>query len=114
MSNLSNATIEGFVTRPPESKITKSGKSLCTFSVAVNHYYKKDVEPSVSFYDVETWDKLAEICSDHVKKGKKLMVMGMLKQDRWQNDEGKTRSRIKIIGREIRFLEIPGAEAKAS
>jgi len=114
MFNLSNATIEGFVVRQPDSKITKSGKSLCNFSLAVNHDSTKNDDKNVSFYDVETWDKLAEICADHVKKGKKLMVMGMLKQDRWKNEDGKSRSKIKIIGREIRFLELPGAEAKAS
>jgi single-stranded DNA-binding protein len=31
--------------------------------------------------------------------------MGSLRQDRWEDDNGKTQSRIKIIGNEIRFLE---------
>jgi single-strand DNA-binding protein len=54
---------------------------------------------------VETWEKIAEICSKNVTKGKRLMVIGSLRQDRWEDDNGKTQSRIKIIGNDIRFLE---------
>lgn len=105
MNNLAAATIEGFVTHEPQLKKTKTGKSVCTFSIAVNHYSKTEDTPRVSFIEVETWEKIAEMCSNNVKKGKRLMIIGNLRQDRWENEEGKTRSRIKIVGNEIRFLE---------
>lgn len=105
MQNYSNATIEGFVTHEPQLKKTKTGKSVCTFSLAINHYSKNDEPPRVSFIEVETWEKIAELCSKSVVKGKRLIVMGSLRQDRWEDDNGKTQSRIKIIGNEIRFLE---------
>ncbi|MCU0847366.1 MAG: single-stranded DNA-binding protein [Spirochaetes bacterium] len=105
MQNYANATIEGFATGNPNFKKTKTGKSVCTFSLAVNHYTKPDAEPRVSFIDVETWEKIAEICSGSILKGKRVMVIGELRQDRWENDEGKTLSRIKIVGNEIRFIE---------
>jgi single-strand DNA-binding protein len=105
MQNYSNATIEGFVTHEPQLRKTKTGKSVCSFSLAINHYSKSDEPPRVSFIEVETWEKIAEACSKNVTKGKRLMVMGSLRQDRWEDDNGKTQSRIKIIGNEIRFLE---------
>jgi len=33
--------------------------------------------------------------------------MGSLRQDRWEDSNGKMQSRLKIIGNEIRFLENP-------
>jgi len=105
MQNYSNATIEGFVTHEPQLRKTKTGKSVCTFSLAIHHYSKNDEPPRVSFIEVETWEKIAEACSKNVIKGRRLIVMGSLKQDRWEDDNGKTQSRIKIIGNEIRFLE---------
>ncbi len=105
MNNFAAATIEGFVTQDPQLKKTKTGKSVCTFSIAVNHYSKTEEPPRVSFIEVETWERIAEMCSNNVKKGKRLMIIGNLRQDRWENEEGKARSRIKIVGNEIRFLE---------
>ena len=105
MNNFAAATIEGFVTHDPQLKKTKTGKSVCTFSIAVNHYSKAEDPPRVSFIEVETWEKTAEMCSNNVTKGKRLMIIGNLRQDRWENEDGKARSRIKIVGNEIRFLE---------
>lgn len=105
MSNFAAATIEGFVTHEPQLKKTKTGKSVCTFSIAVNHYSKAEEPPRVSFIEVETWEKVAEMCSNNITKGKRLMIIGNLRQDRWEGEDGKSRSRIKIVGNEIRFLE---------
>lgn len=105
MHNYAAATIEGFVTHEPQLKTTKTGKSVCTFSIAVNHYSKSEEPPKVSFIEVETWEKVADLCSKSVSKGKRIMVIGTLRQDRWESEDGKTRSRIKIVGNEIRFLE---------
>jgi single-strand DNA-binding protein len=105
MQNYDIVTIEGRATQDPTLKKTKTGKSVCGFSLAVNHYSKDESEPKVSFIDVEAWDKLAEICSGNVTKGRRLMVVGSLRQDRWEGQDGKKQSRIKIVGKEVRFLE---------
>ncbi len=105
MQNYDIVTIEGRATQDPALKKTKTGKSVCGFSLAVNHYSKDSAETKVSFIDVETWDKLAEICGGNVSKGRRIMVMGSLRQDRWEGEDGKKQSRIKIVAREVRFLE---------
>jgi len=105
MQNYATATIEGFVTHDPVVKKTKTEKTVCTFSLAVNHYTKADAEPKVSFIEVETWEKIAEVCADSITKGRRVMVIGSLRQDRWENPDGKIRSRLKIVAGEVRFLE---------
>ena len=110
MQNFSNATIEGFVTHDPQAKTTKTGKSLCTFALAINHYSKSDEPPRVSFIEVETWEKTADICSKNITKGKRVLVTGSLRQDRWEDEKGKMQSRLKIIGNEVIFLS-PGKSA---
>ena len=105
MLNYQTTTIEGNATREPVLKKTKTGKNVCHFTLAVHHYSKEDDEPKVSFIDVETWDKLADICSSAITKGKRVMVVGTLRQDRWEGQDGKKQSRLKIVGKEVRFLE---------
>lgn len=105
MNNYASATVEGFVTQSPIMRETRTGKKVCSFSLAVNHYAGKDQEPRVSYIEVETWEKIAEVCGSYVDKGKRLMVIGALRQDRWEGKDGSHQSRIKLVGNEVRFLE---------
>jgi single-stranded DNA-binding protein len=57
MQNYSNATIEGFVTHEPQLRKTKTGKSVCSFSLAINHYSKSDEPPRVSSSKLKQWGK---------------------------------------------------------
>lgn len=101
----STATVEGFVTQDVTFKKTKSGKSLCTFSIAIRHYSAPNSDPKVSFLEIETWEKLADFCCDTISKGKRVMIIGGLKQERWENSDGKTRSKIKLIGNQVRLID---------
>jgi len=96
-----NATIEGFITHDATEKITKSGKYLIMFSLAINHYTKPGEPPRVSFIEVEAWDYRH---FETLLKGIKVMVSGVLRQDRWEDERGKVVSRLKIIANEITFL----------
>ena len=98
-------TVEGFTTNDPVVRQTKNGKSICGFALTVRHYSQGSPEPRVSFFDVETWDALADYCSQNVRKGKRILVAGELRQDRWDGEDGKKRSRIKLVARDVRFID---------
>lgn len=116
MKNISHIVLDGFLTADPEMKTVAGGKNVTTFAIAVNHGYKnKEGDEEVSYVDIETWEKLAENCAEFLKKGKKVTVMGSLRQDRWKNQEGESRSRTKIVATSIRFDNMPGKkELKAA
>jgi single-strand DNA-binding protein len=105
MNNLNSIIIEGNLTRDPEYHTTPKGTPVCTFSVASNRYYKQENEQQqeVSFINVETWAKIAENCNQYLHKGRGVRVVGRLKQDRWVNQEGKNRERIKIVAEHVEF-----------
>ena len=105
MNNLNSILIEGNLVRDPLFRTTPKGTPLCTFSLACNRYHKQDsgVEQEVSFFDIETWSKLAENCYSLGRKGRGVRVIGRLKQDRWVDTEGKTRSRVTIVGEHAEF-----------
>jgi single-strand DNA-binding protein len=105
MNNLNSILIEGNMVRDPLMRSTPRGTSVCTFSLASNRFYKQDTgfEKEVSFFQVETWAKLAEACNNMGKKGRGVRVVGRLKQDRWTGDDGKQRSRIAIVAEHVEF-----------
>ena len=115
MNSLNSILIEGNLTRDPELKSTPKGTSVCSFSVASNRFYKQDEEyqKEVSFFDVETWAKLAESCAEYLEKGRGVRVVGRLKQDRWQDQEGNPRSKVKIVAEHVEFKPVFNKKADA-
>jgi single-strand DNA-binding protein len=105
MNNLNSILIEGNMVRDPQLRATAKGTSLCTFSLASNRYFKQDsgMEKEVSFFEIETWAKLAEACGNLGKKGRGVRVVGRLKQSRWTGNDGKQNSRVSIVAEHVEF-----------
>lgn len=105
MNSLNSILIEGNMVRDPQLKETSKGTAVCTFAVASNRYYKQDntTEKEVSFFDIETWSRLAESCNNLGKKGRGVRIVGRLKQDRWTGPDGKTQSKVKIVAEHVEF-----------
>lgn len=105
MNNLNSILIEGNLVKDPLFKSTAKGTPLCTFSLASNRVYKQEtgVEKEVSYFDVETWSKLAESCYNLGRKGRGVRIVGRLKQDRWNGADGKIHSRVTIVAEHVEF-----------
>jgi len=108
MNSLNSILLEGNATRQPELKNTPKGTSVCTFTVASNRFFRmgESTQKEVSFFDVETWSSLAERCAQEINKGRGVRVVGHLKQDRWQDTEGKPRSSIRIVAEHVEFKPV--------
>jgi single-strand DNA-binding protein len=122
MNNLNSILIEGNLVRDPLFRSTPKGTPVCTFSLASNRFFKQDsgLEKEVSFFDVETWAKLAESCYNLGHKGRGVRVVGRLKQERWNGPDGKLRSKVTIVAEHVEFRpefkkegEIPPKQTKA-
>lgn len=105
MNSLNSVLIEGNLTGEPETKELPSGTKVCTFTVASNRYYNQDNEKKseVSFFDVEVWNRTAELCQKTLSKGRGVRVIGRMKQDRWVDRDGLNHSKIKIVGESVEF-----------
>ncbi|MCC5815342.1 MAG: single-stranded DNA-binding protein [Leptospira sp.] len=113
--NIAYVFADGNLTSDPEKKTTPNGKSVTSFTIAVNHINSKDsAEPDVSFFDVEAWEKLGDNCSEYLKKGSKVTVIGLLKQDRWKTTDGSSRSKVKVSAQQVRFDYSGKADRKAA
>ena len=105
MNNLNSILVEGNLVRDPELSYTPKGTAVCKFSVASNRFYKQEEElqKEVSYFEVSTWARLAEVCGEYLKKGRGVRIVGRLAQDRWADPEGKARSRIYIVAEHVEF-----------
>lgn len=105
MNSLNSILLEGNLVRDPESKTLATGSQVCNFTVASDRFYRQNenMEKEVSYFDVEAWSRLGLACSQNLKKGRGVRVVGRLKQDRWMDGEGKTKSRIMIVAEHVEF-----------
>ncbi|MCL6583535.1 MAG: single-stranded DNA-binding protein [bacterium] len=107
MASFNRVILMGNLTKDPELRYTPSGLAVAHLSLAVNRKVSAkegEKKEEVDFFDVETWDKQAELCSEYLNKGSAVLIEGRLKQDRWEDENGGKRSKIKIIATTIQFL----------
>lgn len=109
--SLNKVTLIGNLTRDPEMRYTPSGTAVVTFSVATNRQWKTesgDTKEDAEFHRIVAWDKLAEICSQLLKKGSKVYVEGRLQTRQWQTKEGQDRTTTEIVISEMMLLDNKG------
>ena len=106
MNNLNSIILEGNLVRDASLAEPVPGFKKCIFSVGVNRFYKNkknEAVDEVSFFDIETYGRMAEYCSEKAKKGRGVRVVGRLKQDSWKDDSGKTQSRVYVVAEHIEY-----------
>lgn len=105
MNNLNSVLVEGNLVRDPELSYTAKGTPVCKFSIGSNRHYKQDeeIQMEVSFFEITTWSKLAEVCNEYLTKGRGVRVIGRLKQDRWLALDGKGRSKVYVVAEHVEF-----------
>jgi len=82
----------GNLTRDPEIKYTNEGIAITEMGIAVNKKWtdKNGKESEmVDFFNVTTWNNLAENCAAALKKGDRVLLSGHLNLRSWESKEGK-------------------------
>lgn len=106
--SLNKVHLVGRAGRDPEVKYFESGKVVANFTIAVNRNTSNRDEPP-DWFDLEVWDKTAEVAKNYVKKGSLIGISGSLKFDRW-NDRTTGDERQKPVIRVDR-LELLGSRS---
>ena len=92
--SINQVIIMGRLTRDPEMRTTTTGKSIASFSLAVDRQTQDD---QADFFDITAWEKLGELANQYLSKGRRCLVQGRLRQDTWDDKEtGKKRSKIEV------------------
>jgi len=92
----------GRLTDNPTTDTTHTGKTVCRIRLAVPGF-NRDATPV--FIDVETWNKLAEACDNHLEKGRRVAVTGRIAHDQWETQDGQKRQRHYIVAENVEFLD---------
>jgi len=106
--------IIGNLGRDPEMRYTPSGQGVTDFSVATSNKFTTSDGNQVdetTWFRVTTWGKLAEVCNQYLKKGKRVLVEGRLKPDKetgsprvFTRQDGTSGASYEITAETVKFL----------
>jgi len=110
--SINQVILMGRLTRDPEQRTTTTGKTIASFGLAVDRGGQDD---SADFFNINAWEKLGELVMQYLTKGRRVLVQGRLRQDRWDDKEtGKKQSRVEVTATDVTFLDGPSDNANAS
>ena len=87
--SLNKVQLIGNLGKDPELKYTPSGVAVATFSIATSESWKDqegNQQEKTEWHNIVAWRKLAEICGEYLKKGKKVYLEGKLQTRNYEKD----------------------------
>lgn len=86
---LNDVKLFGRIVRDAQMKVMSNGMKIATFSIATNRSYKNEQGEFIqvgNFFPLSVYNQYAEKVLPYLTKGRKVIIDGFLKQDRWEKD----------------------------
>ena len=108
MVGLNKVLIIGNVGTDPEMRFTPNGNPVTSFRIATSRSYttpEGERRQETEWFDVVTWNRLAENCNQFLTKGQRAYVEGRIRTRTWEGQDGQKHTRIEIIANRVLFLD---------
>ena len=107
--SLNKVMLIGNLTRDPELRYTPKGTAVCSFGLATNRSWMPtdatERREETEFHRIVAWNKLAELCSQLLTKGRKVYIEGRLQTRSWESPEGEKRQSTEIVSEDMVILD---------
>jgi single-strand DNA-binding protein len=88
---LNKVILQGRLTQDVEVKQTQTGKSVTSFTLAVERDYSANGEKETDFINIVAWGNTADFIGKYFGKGKQMLVTGSLNVRKYQTQSGENR-----------------------
>ena len=102
---MNSINLVGRLTTEPELKTTNSGKSVCSFTLAVARPRVKD---TTDFINAVVWEKSAEYLTTYGRKGNIVAVTGVLTSRKYDDKDGNHRTAFEVVCDSVSLCESRG------
>lgn len=107
----------GHLGQDPELRYTGSGTPVCSLRIATNDSYKDgdgNLVEKTEWHSVVAWARLAEICSEYLRKGSQVYIEGSLQTRQYEDRDGNQRYITEVKAREMVMLGGRGSSGGSS
>ena len=97
---LNTCVLTGNLGADPEVFYSSEGNPVATFNLAFQSSKKK-----TGWLKITCFHRLADVASKYLHKGARIAVTGTLDQNKWETDEGITRSTYQLLANSLEFIK---------
>lgn len=95
--------------KDPETRYTPSGTAVTSMTAATNEFWvdksSGERKEKTEWHRLITFNRLAEIAGEYLKKGSKVYIEGKLQTRKWQDQQGQDRYTTEIVVNELQMLD---------
>jgi single-strand DNA-binding protein len=117
MKSVNKVILLGNLTRDPELKHTEGKKPVCVFGLATNRSWTMkpgETQVATEFHRIVAFDKLAELCQQYLRKGRKVYVEGRLQSHTYTGQDGGEKTSVAVVLEELVMLDSMHKDAQPS
>ncbi len=106
-SGVNKVILVGHLGADPEMRYTTSGAGVCEFRVATSESWTDrngQRQERTEWHRIIAWNKLGEICSKYLSKGRQVYLEGRIRTRSWDDRDGNKRYTTEIIANDVQFL----------
>lgn len=108
---LNRVMLIGNLTRDPELRYTPGGMAVASFGLATNRVWvtkQGERKEDAQFHRIVAWNKLAELCSQLLSKGRRIYVDGRIQYREFTDNENNKKQVTEIIIDDMIILDNKG------
>jgi len=108
LPDVNRVMLSGRLTRDPDRRYASDGTAVTRFDLAFHRRFRArngQVAESTGFVSVTTYQRLAEVCAEALRKGSPVLIEGRLVAREWNTPQGASRSRLELAADNVHFLE---------
>jgi len=101
----------GNLTRDPELRYTPAGMAVASFGLATNRVWvtkQGERKEDAQFHRIVAWNKLAELCSQLLSKGRRVYVDGRIQYREFNDQENNKKQITEIVIDDMIILDNKG------
>ena len=106
--SLNKALLIGNLGSDPELRYTSSGVAVASFAIATNIRWTDpdgNTQEKTEWHNIVAWRKLAEICGEWLKKGRRVYIEGRLQTRTWDDKNGVKHWKTEIVADDMIMLD---------
>ncbi|MBI4126825.1 MAG: single-stranded DNA-binding protein [Deltaproteobacteria bacterium] len=110
MASVNKVILIGNLGQDPEKRVTGSGQTVCTFSIATTDRWSDkggQAQERTEWHRIVVWGPQAENCAQYLAKGRQAYIEGRLQTRQWEDKEGHKRTTTEVVAQRVQFLGGP-------
>lgn len=101
---INSVVLMGRLVADPELRTTTTGRSVCSFRIAVDRsYVRNGEERTADFISIVAWENTANFVSRYFRKGSMIALQGQIQTRQYEDKTGAKRTAFEVIAREVSF-----------